>query len=228
MSLNSMWIPKVIKFWLLLIGGVSMSACAGLFDFGGESWEEEVLMHDGTTIIVTRYQKYESRHELGQEPSASEEKMTFTMPGENKKITWETNYSESAGKAELLLLGLYIVQNEAYVVALPQSCLVYANWGRPNPPYALLKYTDFNWEEISITELPKEIQVPNVVLATMEKSKIRKVKKSGLISSRSIVELNKGSKASYIEKFSHVPIDLQDLCPKRTKLRWHYEKDKQE
>ena len=38
----------------ILILGVSMSAEAGLLGFGGDSWEEEVLLHDGSKIIAER------------------------------------------------------------------------------------------------------------------------------------------------------------------------------
>lgn len=215
MDLNSRWMSKIIKLWLLLLGGVSMSACAGLFGFGGESWKEEVLMHDGSTIIVTRHQKYESRHALGQEPPVSEEKISFTIPGEEKSITWEAKYSERAGRAELNLLALYVVRNEAYIVSRTTSCIEYAKWGRPNPPYVLFKYTNADWKVIPMVELPKEIVEPNVVRSTFGMNDVERAKRAGFISSGRIKELNVGSTAPQLKKIYHDPIDLQGICPKR-------------
>ena len=39
---------------LTLTMGMSMNADAGLFGFGGDSWKEEVLLHDGQKIILQR------------------------------------------------------------------------------------------------------------------------------------------------------------------------------
>ena len=47
---------------LVLILGVSMTACGA----GKSSWKEEVLLHDGTKLIVERSQTYGGNHELGQ------------------------------------------------------------------------------------------------------------------------------------------------------------------
>lgn len=47
---------KAIGLALTLTLGVAMSACAGFL--GGDSWQEEVLLHDGQKIIVERSQTY--------------------------------------------------------------------------------------------------------------------------------------------------------------------------
>ena len=48
---------------LMLALGVSMSAGAGFLGFGGDSWKEEVLLHDGSKIIVKRSQSYGGRRD---------------------------------------------------------------------------------------------------------------------------------------------------------------------
>jgi hypothetical protein len=40
-------LKQIAKLGLLLMMRVSMSANAGLLGFGGNSWKEEVLLHDG-------------------------------------------------------------------------------------------------------------------------------------------------------------------------------------
>jgi hypothetical protein len=54
-------LKHITKLGLILMMGVSMSACAGLFGMGGTSWKEEVLLHDGSKIIVERSQSYGGR-----------------------------------------------------------------------------------------------------------------------------------------------------------------------
>jgi len=50
----------------ILVLGVSMNAF-GFLGFGNSaSWKEEVLLHDGSKIIVERSLSYGGRHEIGQ------------------------------------------------------------------------------------------------------------------------------------------------------------------
>jgi hypothetical protein len=49
-----------------------MSACAD-----GTSWKEEVLLHDGTKLIVERSVVRKGRHEIGQKPPIGEERLDF-------------------------------------------------------------------------------------------------------------------------------------------------------
>ena len=74
---------------LALTLGVSMSAEAGLFGFGGDSWKEEVLLHDGSKIIVERAVERGGRHEVGQKPPYKEQRLSFALPGAKQTITWE-------------------------------------------------------------------------------------------------------------------------------------------
>lgn len=55
-------LKQVTKLGLILMMGLSMSAEAGLFGFGGTSWKEEVLLHDGSKIIVERSVELGGRH----------------------------------------------------------------------------------------------------------------------------------------------------------------------
>ena len=54
---------------LILTLGISMNSEAGLFGFGGASWQEEVLLHDGRKLVVDRSVERGGRHEIGQLPS---------------------------------------------------------------------------------------------------------------------------------------------------------------
>jgi hypothetical protein len=143
-----------------------MSACAAT------TWKEEVLLHDGSTIIVTRSQGYGGRHEIGQKPPIREQEITFTVPSNNKTFTFKSEFSEDVGRANFILLALHIQNDTPYIVASPNLCLSYNKWGRPNPPYVVFKHDGKAWQRIPLTELPAEFKDINLVIETKNKEKI--------------------------------------------------------
>lgn len=159
-----------MKHWLLgislMILGGGMSADAGLFGFGGDSWKEEVLLHDRSKIIVKRSQSYGGRHEIGQTPPIKEQDITFTLPGTNRTITWKSEYSEDIGRANFNLLALHILNGTPYIVATPNLCLSYNKWGRPNPPYVFFKHNGKQWQRIPLAEFPAAFKEINLVVST--------------------------------------------------------------
>lgn len=149
---------------LIFTLGVSMSACASL-NFG-KSWKEEALLHDGSKIIVERSVERGGRHEIGQQPPIKEEKLTFTLPATNERITWKNAYSEDVGLADFMPLLIDTFQGAVYVVSAPVGCLSYNKWGRPNPPYVIFKYLGKVWQQIKLQELPVEIKTPNLIISS--------------------------------------------------------------
>lgn len=140
-------------------------ATAGLFGFGGDSWQEEVLLHDGRKVMLERMVKRGGRHEIGQKPSYKEQRLRFTIPGTNQTVTWEDHYSDDLGQANFLPMALDIMTGTPYLVVYPMGCLSYNKWGRPNPPYVVFKYHDKEWTRIPLEELPAEITTPNVLFS---------------------------------------------------------------
>ena len=63
----------------ILAMGTVTSADAGLFGLGGTSWKEEVLLHDGSTILVDRSVVRGGRHEIGQQPPFKEQSLSFQL-----------------------------------------------------------------------------------------------------------------------------------------------------
>ena len=134
MRTNLLWLKRVTGLGLVLMMGVSMSADAGLFGFGGDSWKEEVLLHDGSKIIAKRSLSYGGRREIGQGAPIKEQTISFTLPNSDKTITWSSEYSEDVGRANFNLLALHVLKGTPYIVTEPNLCLSYNKWGRPNPP----------------------------------------------------------------------------------------------
>ncbi|MDO8370010.1 MAG: hypothetical protein Q7S71_04815 [Candidatus Nitrotoga sp.] len=188
MRTYQLWLKQITKLGLILMMGVSMSADAGLFGFGGTSWKEEVLLHDGQKIIVKRSVDRGGRHEIGQQPPIKEQSLTFSMPKTDERITWKSEFSEDIGLADFQPLLLDIFQGTAYVVTHPVGCLSYNKWGRPNPPYVIFKYQNKVWQRITIQELPTEIKTPNIIFGSPD-NHAEKIGKS-LITAETIQGIN--------------------------------------
>lgn len=139
-----------------------MSACA----MGGTSWKEEVLLHDGSKIVVERSVERGGRHEPGQQPPIKEQSLNFTLPSTNENVTWTSEYSEDVGLADFQPLLLDSLQGSTYLVTSPVGCLSYSKWGRPNPPYVVFKYQNKAWSRITLQELPAEIKTPNLIFSS--------------------------------------------------------------
>jgi len=179
-----------ITLGLLIMLGASMSACAGFLGFGGTSWKEEVLLHDGSKIIVERSQSHGGRHEIGQEPPIKESTLTFTMSGTNQRVTWKDEYSEDVGHANFQLLALHILNGTPYILAAPSSCLSYNKWGRPNPPYVFFRYDGKTWLRISLPEFPSDFKEINLLIDTYGHYDVDQEIKSGFVSYESVEKLN--------------------------------------
>lgn len=177
---------------LLIVLLIAMAGCMTLADgtplWLGKSWQEEVLLHDGSKIIVKRSQRYGGRQEIGQSPPIKEQDITFTLPGSGKRIIWETDYSEDIGRANLQLLALHILNGTPYVVATPNLCLSYNKWGRPNPPYVFFKYNGETWQRIPLTEFPAQFKDINVVIDT--KTNVRTITTQSPVSAEEIRKIN--------------------------------------
>lgn len=166
MRTNTLWLKRIAELGLILMMGASMSASAGLFGFGGTSWKEEVLLHDGGKIIVERSIDRGGRHEIGQQPPVKVESMAFTLPATDERIIWKSEFSTDIGYADFQPLLLDVFQGVAYVVTSPVGCLSYNKWGRPNPPYVIFKYQDKAWQRIAMQELPAELSKPNLIISS--------------------------------------------------------------
>lgn len=166
-----------------------MSACA----MGDKmSWKEEVLLHDGTKLVVERSQTYGGRHEIGQPPPVKEHTISFRLPNSGKAISWVSEYGEEFGRTTFKLLALHVLHGTPYIAASPSSCLSYNKWGRPNPPYVFFKYDGNGWQRIPLSEFPIEFKAINVVLDTYGHGDVERAVKSGFISVASVKSLNNG------------------------------------
>lgn len=174
---------------VILTMGVSMNANAGLFGLGGTSWKEEVLLHDGTKIMVERWHKRGGRHEISSGPPVKEQGIAFTLPDLGKTITWRDDYSEGVGSANFVPLALHILSGAPYLVAEPYGCIAYNKWGRPNPPYVMFRHDGKAWQRIWLAELPAQFKTINLVIGTSNAEK--KLDALGTVSAAEIEKMNR-------------------------------------
>lgn len=186
---------------LVLTLGVNMSACAT----STFKWKEEVLLHDGSKIIVTRTVERGGRHEIGQEPPIKEQSMSFNMPSTNENVTWEDKFTEDVGGANFLPMQLEVRKDAAYLVVNPMGILSYNKWGSPNPPYVVFKYQGKAWQRIPLQELPEEFKVPNLIFSSPDDE----AKKSGqrIVSVETIRALYEGYKQPEYKTILRTPLD---------------------
>ena len=190
-----------------------MNANAGLFGFGGDSWKEEVLLHDGRKMIVERSQRYGGRSEPGQSSPIKEHSVRFTLPGSNKPITWTSEYGEDLGRTNFNLLALHVLNGTAYIVASPNLCLSYNKWGRPNPPYVLFKHERDQWQRIDLQALPIEFKTVNVVLS-IQKFQADDLSAAGMTSAETIAEANRRSEIPEFRNILREPLSKERITEK--------------
>lgn len=192
MRTHQRWLQRIAKAGLILTMGASMSASAGWFGFGGTSWKEEVLLHDGQKIIVKRSQSYGGQHEIGQPSPIKEHTISFTPPGSKTEFTWTSEYGEDIGRTNFNLLALHVLNGTPYVIASPNLCLSYNKWGRPNPPYVFFKYDGKEWRRVEVSELPAEFKTVNIDFRMTWHIRDKKIKfdAGGLLSAETIKRHN--------------------------------------
>jgi hypothetical protein len=192
MKLNNIWITKIAEFGSLLLLTVAITACVSatsISKIAGDSWKEEVKLHDGSTIIVKRSQTYKGRHAIDQSVPVGEHTVSFTMPQTGKSYTWTSEYGEDLGRTNFNLLAIHILDNIPYIIAQPNLCLSYNKWGRPNPPYVIFKFVDSAWQRIQINDLPQQFTTLNVLIA-VDEADTRGISSMRTISAKTIKERN--------------------------------------
>ncbi len=160
------------KPWSVLLGFVLLwlvaatGGCAGT-EFGfDQRWKEEIVLHDGRTLIIERSQSRGGRHEIGQRSPVHEQTIRFQLPDTRETLTWTSEYSEELGRTNFNVLALHVLGGMPYLVVEPNLCLSYNKWGRPNPPYVIFKRETGQWRRITMAELPVEFKTINLIVYT--------------------------------------------------------------
>lgn len=183
------------------------------------TWKEEVLLHDGKTIIVERSDTYDPtmNHEIGQSAPLAEHKTTFMIPGTSQMVIWKSNNRSFAEPEHLNLLSLDILEGVPFVATTPYRPFALERWGRPNPPYVFFRYVG-RWERISLKEFPEEFKI-NVIAHSLLHEPYKKTVKAenreyGFVRAQTVTTINRepGSSKEYYS-ILRTPIDYGSPRP---------------
>ncbi len=191
----------------LLTGLTSLNAQA--FYLFGSNWKEEVLLHDGSKIIVNRSQSHGGFHEFGQKPPVSEQAISFDLPGTHQTVEWEDKATPDVGSANFSLLQLDVLNGVPYLAVTIRGCLPYNKWGRPNPDYVFFKYVGGVWKQIPIEEYPAEFGTDaNMMSETVSREQwlSDETSKSGYVSSALIKQMNAEIRTPQNRTITRTPI----------------------
>lgn len=169
-------------------------------------------MHNGRIIIADRSQSYGGGHEIGQRPPVRDMTISFYLPNTSKRISWFSEYGDDLGRSNFTLAALHILDEVPYVVALPNLCLSYNKWGRPNPPYVVFKYQKDAWTRIPMEDLPTEFRSINLVVESFGNS--AELSRLGRVSTEKVKQLNQQlTQSEYREILRESMKGLGDSCP---------------
>jgi len=155
---------RIMSLGLLLMLGACVNSGTGLLGHS-KGWKEEVQLHDGQVLVVTRHFNLGGYPTLdARERRLLDETITFTLPSTTKKISWKTEFDDRVVEPNSLgPLLLDIVDGIPYLATSPAGCISYNKWGRPNPPYILFKYVNEEWKRIPLDEFPAELVHSNLM-----------------------------------------------------------------
>lgn len=197
----------------LMISTTLLGACMSTTAIGaGDSWKEEVLLHDGQKVVVERSQIYGGRSEPGQPPPAKEVTIRFKPPGAVNSISWTSEYGDELGRTNFNLLALHIKQSTPYLVTEPNLCLSYNKWGRPNPPYVVFKHDGSTWQRIALSELPAEFKTINMIVNNSRLYEIAESSKgTGYVSSEAVMKINSSLRQAEYKTILREPLSKERI-----------------
>jgi|GEM_PF-2325841 len=166
--LRGLFIPEsrfrtVKRIGLAVVFALAVRACA----YSEYTWKEELLLHDGSNIMVERTNDYWMLHTFVLQFNSQLVKRTlrFRIPGTFRWASWVTTYSKDpyhpTEDLGLEAISLDFLDGIPYVATVTDDCLAYRRLGQPNPPYFFFKYVGYisGWQRIPLAEFPQQFKV---------------------------------------------------------------------
>ena len=149
------WLSQIFKTLLIILLGASMTACAKT---DSVSWQEEVKLNDGRTIVVTQKKRCEGAYTGGNYADCIEREawLTINLPEFSARpIVWHEH---------LFAIVLNIHGGRLYVVGCPPSEREFHLYGSERPPYFGFVWENGLWKRIPFKEIPEEIYDTNMFI----------------------------------------------------------------
>ena len=148
------------KFSLLLASSAALFC--GIAACGSQTetitWKEEVALHDGKTIVITRSVTVGGgRKEPGtQSVGESNYTLDFTAPN-GQQVHWEN-------QAHLLAMILDFQNGVPFLAAKPRTGTDNARYGCSDPNYVFYKYIN-GWQRIKYGDFPADFRTSNLIIS---------------------------------------------------------------
>ncbi len=164
------------RITLIFLLFFSLTACGS-----GEKtirWKQEVQLQDGRVIEVNRISK-QTGHVFPENVILEyEQTLSFTNPDTQEKITWKIPKG-------LMPRMIDFDQKIPYILFAVGSVADYNTWNCPNPPHIIFRYTNHQWQQIALAQLPTRFTKPNTLYAA---SSDNRASRDGLVT---IAEMQK-------------------------------------
>jgi hypothetical protein len=123
-------------------------------------WREEVALHDGGILVVSRRAVLVRGGNFGEFKVERERRLAFIHPTTGQPVVWE-----NAGQvgSRLLPLLLDVDAGRVFLVTFAQSGRDYDDLGCPTPPYLVFRYDPPRWTRIPVAELPARFRQSNII-----------------------------------------------------------------
>jgi hypothetical protein len=125
-------------------------------------WTEDVLLQDGRTVTLTRYQEFKGPHYIGEPPTDSYYWFEFKHPDTGERVRWETK--REPGTVALLIHG-----RQLFLLTRPRFGSGDRQFDCPNPPYLLYRYEAASWTRIELASIPFARVTSNMTFAASDR-----------------------------------------------------------
>lgn len=214
--LTALLLSKI--FFPIVLWVPAMKVSSFFTGWGPISWKEEVLLHDGSTVVIKRSQSHGGRGEIGQSPIKLQS-ISFIIPGTSKRVIWKDKATPDIGIANFDTVALHILNETPYLILHPDKCLSFNKWGRPNPPYILYKHEGTGWQQIQMADLPTEFENVNLTITTSGDEK--KLVSKWVVPHEMVTELNSSLTQEYYHKILREPLEPGSPWMSCEELKWY-------
>lgn len=126
------------------------------------TWDEEVKLNDGRTIVVTQKRRCE-----GGDYSANTNASCVSREAWLRIKLPEFSSEEIVWHESLNPMVVNIHQGSLFVVGFPPHTLEFRAYGATNPPYFGFLWHDGAWKRIPFTEIPVSIYDTNMLIESI-------------------------------------------------------------
>lgn len=150
--------------WLLLVAIPLTASCARVNSI---KWTEDVLLPDGRTVTLSRYEEFGGRYEPGQSPTTSAWGFEFLHPVSGQTVRFRGNHF-------FFPLGMFVWNAETYLVLRPWLGGSIFLEGCPKPSYVFAKHSTDSWKRVPYSDVPLRQLTQNMLHgATSYQAKIQ-------------------------------------------------------